>query len=110
MNNIFFFKLVKRAGRHFGFLQRAGRHQKGAGRRALQKRPRQNTVIGSSLKGQYANGLYSHKILNHAIIITMTCTRISVCGENITWEIVQVLNMLLQKRYEHTIFCDYKLN
>ena len=30
-------------GRHFGFLKRAGRHQKGAGRRALQKRPRQNT-------------------------------------------------------------------
>ena len=28
----------------FGFLKKAGRHQKGAGRRALQKRPRQNTV------------------------------------------------------------------
>ena len=38
------FFLVKRAGRHFSFLKRAGRHQKGAGRRALQKRPRQNTV------------------------------------------------------------------
>ena len=33
-------KIVKRAGRHFGFLKRAERHQKGAGRRALQKRPR----------------------------------------------------------------------
>ena len=32
------------AGRHFGFLKRAGRHEKGAGRRALQKKPRQNTV------------------------------------------------------------------
>ena len=32
------------AGRHFSFLKRAGRHKKGAGRRALQKRPRQNTV------------------------------------------------------------------
>ena len=36
----FFFFGVKRAGRHFGFLKRAGRHQKGAGRRALEKRPR----------------------------------------------------------------------
>ena len=33
-----------KAGRHFGFLKKAGRHQKGAGRRALQKRPRQNTA------------------------------------------------------------------
>ena len=37
--------LVKRAGRHFGFFKRAGRHEKGAGRRALQKKPRQNTVV-----------------------------------------------------------------
>ena len=50
MTDIFFFKqkkflffLVKRAGRHFGFFKRAGRHEKGAGRRALQKKPRQNT-------------------------------------------------------------------
>ena len=34
---------VKRAGRHFGFFKRAGRHEKGAGRHALQKKPRQNT-------------------------------------------------------------------
>ena len=40
----FFFFLVKRAGRHFGFFKRAGHHEKGAGRRALQKKPRQNTV------------------------------------------------------------------
>ena len=39
-----FFFLVKRAGRHFGFFKRAGRHEKGAGRRALQKKPRQNNV------------------------------------------------------------------
>ena len=38
--------LVKRAGRHFGFFKRAGRHEKGAGRRALQKKPRQNTASG----------------------------------------------------------------
>ena len=37
-----FLFLVKRAGRHFGFFKRAGRHEKGAGRRALQKKPRQN--------------------------------------------------------------------
>ena len=46
--------LVKRAGRHFGFFKRAGRHEKGAGRRALQKKPRQNTV--SSEEG--VSGLY----------------------------------------------------
>ena len=40
---------VKKAGRHFGFLKKAGRHQKGAGRRALQKRPRQNTVLKKHL-------------------------------------------------------------
>ena len=39
----FFFFLVKRAGRHFGFFKRAGHHEKGAGRHALQKKPRQNT-------------------------------------------------------------------
>ena len=43
VTDIFF--LVKRAGRHFGFFKRAGRHEKGAGRRALQKKPRQNTDI-----------------------------------------------------------------
>ena len=44
--NFFFFFLVKRAGRHFGFFKRAGRHEKGTGRRALQNKPRQNTVDG----------------------------------------------------------------
>ena len=44
----FFFFLVKRAGRHFGFFKRAGRHENGAGRRALQKRPRQNTASWQS--------------------------------------------------------------
>ena len=40
IKNCLFF-LVKKAERHFGFFKKAGRHQKGAGRRALQKRPRQ---------------------------------------------------------------------
>ena len=44
-----FFFLVKRAGRHFGFFKKAGRHEKGAGRRALQKKPRQNTGQCTSL-------------------------------------------------------------
>ena len=51
VTDIFIF-LVKRAGRHFGFFKRAGRHEKGAGRhekgagrRVLQKKPRQNTVV-----------------------------------------------------------------
>ena len=39
-------KKKKKAGRHFGFFKKAGRHQNGAGRRALQKRPRQNTGDG----------------------------------------------------------------
>ena len=34
-------QVFKKAGRHFK--RPGGRHQKGAGRRALQKRPRQNT-------------------------------------------------------------------
>ena len=42
-NIISLFFVKKKAGRHFGFLKKAGRHEKGAGRRALQKRPRQNT-------------------------------------------------------------------
>ena len=42
---IIYLFLVKRAGRHFGFFKRAGRHEKGAGRRALQKKPRQNTEM-----------------------------------------------------------------
>ena len=46
-----FFVLVKRAGRHFGFFKRAGRHEKGAGRRALQKKPRQNTDVLSKVNG-----------------------------------------------------------
>ena len=40
-------KKKKKASCHFGFLKKAGRHQKGAGGRALQKRPRQNTAIVS---------------------------------------------------------------
>ena len=44
-NFLIFF--VKRAGHHFSFLKRAGRHQKGAGHCALQKRPRQNTEFST---------------------------------------------------------------
>ena len=36
----------QKAGRHFSSLKRTGRHQKGAGCRTLQKRPRQNTGQG----------------------------------------------------------------
>ena len=38
-------KKKKKAGRHFGFLKKTGRHQKGAGRRALQKRPLGRTQV-----------------------------------------------------------------
>ena len=58
----FFF--VNKAGRHFGFLKKAGRHQKGAGRRALQKRPRQNT--GSRLFQVYCTCLFS---LSNIVVI-----------------------------------------
>ena len=44
------FFLVKKAGYHFSFLKRTGSNQKGAGRHALQKRPRQNIVNGPSLR------------------------------------------------------------
>ena len=36
---------VKKAGHHFGFFKRTGRHQKGTGLCALQKQPRQNTAL-----------------------------------------------------------------
>ena len=42
-NNNFFLGKKGRASFRL-FFKKAGRHQKGAGRRALQKRPRQNTV------------------------------------------------------------------
>ena len=44
--NIFFFLA---AGLHFSFLKKAGHHQKGAGRRALQRRPRQDRLALASL-------------------------------------------------------------
>ena len=52
---------LKKAGRHFGFLKKAGRHQKGAGRRALQKRPRQNTVI--LVKNCFVNARLNRRLL-----------------------------------------------
>ena len=52
--------LVKRAGRHFGFFKRAGRHEKGAGRRALQKKPRQNTgMYDVWCTPRHPNSMYS---------------------------------------------------
>ena len=39
--------MVEKAGHHFTFLKKAGRQQKWAGRRALQKRPRQD--IGTAI-------------------------------------------------------------
>ena len=52
MTDIYFFFVI-RTVRHFDFFKRAGRHEKGAGRRALQKKPRQNTVkvIGKCAPG-----------------------------------------------------------
>ena len=69
---------VKRAGRHFSFIKRAGRHQKGAGRRALQKRPRQNT--GISVKGpklwndssadiKLCKSIFTFKKMNKALLL-----------------------------------------
>ena len=62
--NFFFFFLVKRAGRHFGFFKRAGRHEKRAGRRALQKKPRQNT--------EWCHVLRSN-VSQHSIGSTLEC-------------------------------------
>ena len=55
---------VKRAGRHFGFFKRAGRHEKGAGRRALQKKPRQNTVYSIGLVSFYVYGSFRVRSTN----------------------------------------------
>ena len=58
---IFYF-LVKRAFfSHFGFFKRAGRHEKGAGRRALQKKPMQNTDVCKSFFGLEAS--YNLKLI-----------------------------------------------
>ena len=62
--NFFFFFLVKSAGCHFGFFKRAGRHEKGAGRRALQKKPRQNTVDKRKHKGTLRNTHINVHIIN----------------------------------------------
>ena len=58
MTDIFKKKLVKRAGRHFGFFKRAGRHEKGAGRRALQTKPRQNTAIVQTIYTYFVMNIY----------------------------------------------------
>ena len=72
------------AGRHFGFFKRAGRHKKGAGRRALQKKPRQNTadVVDPEhrviYRGQtvpliimYKIGAYRIQVMHNKIFIFM---------------------------------------
>ena len=61
----FFFFLVKRAGRHFGFFKRAGRHEKGAGRRALQKKPRQNTEYYCPTGCPFQTGVYLNTVCTH---------------------------------------------
>ena len=58
---IFLF-LVKRAGRHFGFYKRAGRHEKGAERHALQKKRRQNTVLDA--EHTYINIMIKYIVLS----------------------------------------------
>ena len=65
-------KKVKRAGRHFGFFKRAGHHGKGAGRRALQKKCRQNTVNDINLAKlaiifNVEQCFFKTKILKHVI-------------------------------------------
>ena len=62
MTNINFFFKVKRAGRHFGFLKRAGR-------RALQKRPRQNTELSRTVSTRHEDKAapYSGNVLLKSI-------------------------------------------
>ena len=64
--------MAKKAGRHFSFLKKAGRHQKGTGRRALQKRPRQNTV------SIYIDILYLY-IRERVCACVCACVRVCVC-------------------------------
>ena len=87
---LIFFFLVKRAGRHFGFFKRAGRHEKGAGRRALQKKPRQNT------------GLYTHcygHSLNLAASDSMKTSQIMKDVVETTHEITKLIFKCSPKRY-----------
>ena len=72
MTDIF---LVKRAGRYFSFLKRAGRHQKGAGRRTLQKRPRQNTVHVTATHNNYFPPATSHSYILQLPPITTTISQ-----------------------------------
>ena len=68
----FFFFLLKRAGRHFGFFKRAGRHEKGAGRHALQKKPRQNTEQHGLINPLFAT------ISSTALVTHYTCDAVTL--------------------------------
>ena len=78
-------KKFQRAGRHFGFFKRAGRHEKGAGRCALQKKPRQNTV-----KARPGSGFYEI----FCIFANMSCLCIHLC---------HIIQLALQKHFCHGI-------
>ena len=65
MCDCFFFFLVKRAGRHFVFFKRAGRHETGAGRRALKKKPRQNTVLSHTVYTQKTTSMLKGDFYRH---------------------------------------------
>ena len=60
---IFIYFSVRRAGRHFGFFKRAGRHEKGAGHRALQKKPRQNTVLVVTVYSNIYSLMFKYVVL-----------------------------------------------
>ena len=76
--NFFFFFLVKRAGRHFGIFKRAGRHEKGAGRRALQKKPRQNTEIVPINPGSCLRRIGS--LQRHGVWAVLPCLELISCN------------------------------
>ena len=67
-------KIVKRAGRHFGFFKRAGRHENGAGRRALQKKPRQNTAHRTHTGQEVSN-------TNHFGSVSVSLGRLAVSNQ-----------------------------
>ena len=86
---------VKQAGRHFSFFKKAGRHQKGAGRRALRKRPRQNTAYACVEFPFYAHQSFTSVLLHGSETWNLTirdCNRLNAFDmsclrrlENVKW-------------------------
>ena len=70
-------------GCHFSFLKRAGRHQKGAGRRTLQKRPRQNTEKVGPPRIEVGNVILKRWVLIYVNGVAMKVEAVMVRNEDL---------------------------